>query len=81
MHYLRYCALRGILTSIATGTTILHLPEEQLAALVLPFPPKDEQQEMLTILRGAWNAAKLTKQRVDRDAERHKALLSTIFEV
>jgi type I restriction enzyme S subunit len=81
MHYLRYCSLRGILSSIATGTTILHLPEEQLAALVLPFPPKNEQLEMLTILRGVWNTTKLAKKRVDQDAERHRTLISTIFEV
>lgn len=80
MHYLRYCSLRGILNSVATGTTILHLPEEQLAALVLPFPPKDEQQEMLTLLRSVWSATSLAQSRVTQDIERHKAFLSMAFE-
>jgi len=80
MHYLRYCALLGILHSVATGTTILHLPEEQLAAITLPFPPKDEQEEILHALRGAWNAVNLIENRVDMDADRHKALLSKILE-
>jgi type I restriction enzyme S subunit len=81
MHYLRYCSLRGILNSVATGTAILHLPEEQLAALVLPFPPPEEQQEMAMILEGALEAIELAENRVEQDLERHKALLSMIFEV
>lgn len=81
MHYLRYCSLRGILNSIATGTTILHLPEEQLAALVLPFPPKDEQLEILNMVTTAHDATKLAKSRANQDSARHKALLRRILEV
>lgn len=45
-HYLRYCAKRGILEGVATGTTIRHLPVEQLSELQLPFPPQQDQKEI-----------------------------------
>lgn len=38
LHYLRYLANARELEKIATGTTIMHLPQERLAALRLPFP-------------------------------------------
>lgn len=79
-HYLRLCAIRGILKSIATGTTILHLPEVQLAALTLPFPDRNEQNEIVTILDSAWNAIKNVDKRIIIDRERHTQLLSQIFE-
>ena len=45
-HYLRYCAKRGILEGVATGTTIRHLPVEQLSELQLPFPPQQDQKDI-----------------------------------
>jgi len=47
LHYLRYCALFGILEKIATGTTLLHLPQERLAELLLPFPVPSEQEDCI----------------------------------
>lgn len=49
-HYLRYCARRGILEGVATGTTIRHLPVEQLSELQLPFPPQQEQKDIAHVL-------------------------------
>jgi type I restriction enzyme S subunit len=49
-HYLRYCAKRGILEGVATGTTIRHLPVEQLSELQLPFPPQQDQKEIALAL-------------------------------
>lgn len=49
-HYLRYCAKRGILESVATGTTIRHLPVEQLSELQLPFPRRQDQQNIAQLL-------------------------------
>lgn len=51
-HYLRYCAKRGILEGVATGTTIRHLPVEQLTELALPFPSKESQEDVARILTG-----------------------------
>lgn len=53
-HYLRYCSKRGILEGVATGTTIRHLPVEQLSELQLPFPPQQDQKDIahaLTAIR------------------------------
>jgi type I restriction enzyme S subunit len=75
MHYLRYCSLKGILKSIATGTTILHLPAERLAALRLPFPPKDEQLKLVNILQSATLAIIKTKQRYIEATSHHGKLL------
>jgi type I restriction enzyme S subunit len=49
-HYLRYCATRGILDGVATGTTIRHLPVEQLSQLTLPFPTKEVQERVAHLL-------------------------------
>jgi type I restriction enzyme S subunit len=44
MHYIRACARFGVLERIATGSTILHLPRERLASLLLPFPSHQWQE-------------------------------------
>lgn len=49
-HYLRYCAKRGILEGVATGTTIRHLPVEQLSELQLPFPTQQVQKDIAQAL-------------------------------
>ncbi|ACD94568.1 restriction endonuclease subunit S [Trichlorobacter lovleyi] len=49
-HYLRYCAERGILDGVATGTTIRHLPVEQLSQLALPFPKRAVQEQVASLL-------------------------------
>jgi type I restriction enzyme S subunit len=51
-HYLRYCATRGILEGVATGTTIRHLPVEQLSELALPFPSQENQEDIAYLLNG-----------------------------
>lgn len=51
-HYLRYCAMRGILEGVATGTTIRHLPVEQLSELALPFPSRQDQEHIARALTG-----------------------------
>lgn len=52
--YLRYLlehlSLRGSLVRWATGSTIKHLPQEQLRQLPVPFPPAAEQQRITAAL-------------------------------
>jgi restriction endonuclease S subunit len=38
------------LEGVATGTTIRHLPVEQLSELQLPFPPQQDQKEIALAL-------------------------------
>ena len=49
-HYLRYCAKKGILEGVATGTTIRHLPMEKLSQLSLPFPSKEDQERIALLM-------------------------------
>lgn len=79
MHYLRYCAMRGILKSIATGTTLLHLPEEQLAALKLPFPSQEEQKEIVEVLNNAKTTQNRIGDRLNLGLQRHHSLLMSLL--
>lgn len=49
-HYLWYCAKRGILDGVATGTTIRHLPVEKLSELELPFPLRQAQEDIVRLM-------------------------------
>lgn len=63
-HYLRYCAKRGILEGVATGTTIRHLPVEQLTELALPFPSKSYQEDVAQLLTGIAEGNAQVKKRL-----------------
>ncbi len=78
-HYLRYCAMKGILEGVATGTTIRHLPVEQLTELKLPFPSRDHQEriarELTEIVDGN---DRLTKRRQLALEIKSKALTNAV---
>lgn len=80
MHYLRYCALRGILNGISTGTTILHLPAQNLAALKLPFPPREEQEQILKVLKASWVSIAKAAMHVQKAQNLHKKLMASSAE-
>ena len=65
LHYLRYCATAGELEKIATGTTILHLPQERLGALRFPFPDTETQESIVEQLDAVSHAADRARQRED----------------
>jgi len=52
--YLRYLlehhALSGQLAKLATGTTIAHLPQQQLRRVPVPLPPIDVQRRVVNLL-------------------------------
>lgn len=52
--FLRYLpehhSLNGTLTSLATGSTIAHLPRQQLRRVPVPLPPLDEQHRIVDLL-------------------------------
>lgn len=54
--YLRYLLehlnLRGVLARLATGSTIKHLPQEQLRRVPAPLPPLAEQRRIVAVLEG-----------------------------
>ena len=51
-YLLEHYALKGVLAERATGSTILHLPQEQLRHLPVPLPPLVEQRRIVAILEG-----------------------------
>jgi type I restriction enzyme S subunit len=50
LHLFRHLALSGQLAKHATGTTISHLPQQQLRRLRIPVPPIEEQRRIVDIL-------------------------------
>lgn len=65
LHYLRYCANAGELKKIATGTTILHLPQESLGALRFPFPDWESQHVLVEQLDLVTRAIERARERAD----------------
>ncbi len=49
-YLLEHYALKGVLAERATGSTILHLPQQQLRRLPVPLPPLAEQRRVVETL-------------------------------
>lgn len=77
LYYLRYCAKKGILDGVATGTTIRHLPVEQLGPLLLPFPSRDEQLRIAKLLSEIESATNLIRLRLTEVGSIKTQLLNT----
>jgi len=76
MHYLKACSQNGVLSRVAAGGTILHLPQEKLAALRLPFPPLSEQQRCVSLLQEMQDGLTACRLRL----QQLKSLKSAILE-
>lgn len=50
LHFFSFAAQTGSLDALATGSTIKHLPQQQLRRLMVPIPPLDEQRRIVDIL-------------------------------
>jgi len=50
LHYFSFAAQTGSFDALATGSTIKHLPQQQLRRLMVPVPPLDEQRRIVDIL-------------------------------
>jgi type I restriction enzyme S subunit len=50
LYLLEYLSKTGVLSSFATGSTIKHLPQEQLRRLPVCLPPSAEQQRIIAAL-------------------------------
>ena len=51
LHCLRYYSIKGMFVAETGETTIPHLPAERLRAMVFPFPPIEEQLDIVSIIR------------------------------
>lgn len=54
---LRWLAYRNQLATHITGSTIAHLPQEDLRQLQIPLPPRDRQDEIVERMHAALQAA------------------------
>lgn len=51
-YLLEHHANNGALAKLATGSTIAHLPQQQLRRVPVPVPPLDEQRRIVDLLEG-----------------------------
>jgi type I restriction enzyme S subunit len=51
-YLLEHYALSGALAGLSTGTTIAHLPQQQLRRVLVPLPSREEQQRIVELLEG-----------------------------
>jgi type I restriction enzyme S subunit len=49
-YLLEHHSLSGTLAGMSTGTTIAHLPQQQLRRVPIPLPPLDEQRRIVELL-------------------------------
>lgn len=65
----------GTLAARATGSTILHLPQQQLRQLPVPLPTLDEQHHIIEILEGHLSRLDAGERLVSEVTRRGEALL------
>jgi type I restriction enzyme S subunit len=49
-YLLEHHSVSGVLARLSTGTTIAHLPQQQLRRVPVPLPPLDEQRRIVDLL-------------------------------
>lgn len=69
-YVLEHHSLNGTLTSLATGSTIAHLPQQQLRRVPVPLPPIDEQRRIVDVLEDHFS--RLEAAEVDLSSARRR---------
>lgn len=69
-YLLEHQANNGTLAAFATGSTIAHLPQQQLRRIPVPLPPSDEQHRIVEILED--HLSRLEAARTELDHARSK---------
>ncbi|MGW3362324.1 restriction endonuclease subunit S [Streptosporangium canum] len=81
--YLRYAledlSISGGLLSYATGSTIKHIPQQQLRRLTIPVAPLAEQQKIITALEGQLSRLDKAKEDLDKSLKRLEALRKRVI--
>ena len=78
-YLLEYYALAGFFERFASGSTIAHLPQEDLRNLPVPLPGIDRQRRVVRYLGDALGAIGATAGRVERLRHRSRPLRSSIL--
>jgi type I restriction enzyme, S subunit len=66
LYLLEYLSKTGVLSSFATGSTIKHLPQEQLRRLPVNLPPLAEQQRIIGALEDHLSRLSAAQRYIDR---------------
>lgn len=79
-HQLEWQSRNGILTTFATGSTIKHLPQQQLRQLRIPVPPTPEQRRIVTALEDHLSHVDAAERSLDVARRRRTALSRSLRE-
>jgi len=84
LRFLRYLlehyAVTGELRERATGSTILHLPQQRLRELPIPLPPLDEQRRIVEILEDHLSRLDRARSLISAGLAKTKPLVRAILE-
>lgn len=76
MYLCRHYADRGAFARVTTGSTIAHLPQEDLREIVIPLPPLAEQQRIVAAIEEQFSRLDVAEASL-RSARRRLAQLRT----
>ncbi len=83
VRFLRYLlehhSLNGTLAGLATGSTIAHLPQQQLRRVPVPVPPLDEQRRIVDLLEDHLSRLDAAEDYVNAARRRLGVLVSAIL--
>ena len=78
VRFLRYLlehhSQTGVLARMSTGSTIAHLPQQQLRRVPVPLPPLDEQHRIVELLEGHLSRLDSAEHGVDMSLARIRRL-------
>lgn len=84
-YLLEHHSLSGTLAGLSTGTTIAHLPQQQLRRVPVPLPPVEEQRRIVDLLEDHLSRLDAAEQSIRRSLARlvslRDAALSQAVEV
>jgi type I restriction enzyme S subunit len=76
---LEHFAYEGLLATHSGGITIQHLPQEDLRRLVIPLPPLQDQDEMISKLEAYTVVSDATRALLIRSEQRARTLRSAVL--
>ena len=78
-YLLEHHSLNGTLTSLATGSTIAPLPQQQLRRVPVPLPPLDEQHRIVDLLEDHLSRLDAAEGYLRTGATRLKVMVKSVL--
>jgi type I restriction enzyme S subunit len=79
-YLMEYLSIQGQLLSFATGSTIKHLPQEQLRRLPVPLAPLAEQQRIVSVLEDHLSRVEAAVKQLRMVAQRASRMRDRVME-